>query len=183
MYYFWNLSDAFQVQNVLFYLVSCHLNLCLLHCTSESLLSKEVPLVISPSVPWRVAMIHNNNWMSKSYLGKSYLKSRNLITSCGGGCLWAVPHCLQSQHNRGPPVQNLACWELWPCSTSRDPCMEPPQCLPSRQSPPHVPKKQNAKNLQLNSTEMYEVRYDAFTFCYWKGILQFLSAIQTALPF
>lgn len=62
------------------------------------------------------------------------------ITSYDGGGLWAAPHCLQSQHNTGPPAPNLAHWELWPCSTSDDLCTEPPQCLPSQWSPPRDPK-------------------------------------------
>lgn len=89
------------------------------------------------------------------------------ITSCGGGCLWAAPHCPQSQHNRGTPVQNLARWELWPCSTSHDLCTEPPQCLPLRQSPPRVPKKK--KKIRLTKDPNGQIATSKFNrkLCGW----------------
>lgn len=61
------------------------------------------------------------------------------LTSYGGGCLWAAPRCLQSQHSTDPPVQSPALPAPWPCSISRGLGMEQPQCPPPQWSPPSAP--------------------------------------------
>lgn len=72
----------------------------------------------------------------------------NSPTSSCGGCSLGVPHCPQSQRNKGPPVQSLGLPAPLPCSMCHGLCMEQPQCPLQQWFPLADPTDQKSRWVQ-----------------------------------